>query len=182
MKDPKTTEGTDEGSTPERGRILWFEPPMRAKNLGKEDANVGLDPKLFAAYLIIAGFHIEAGERSFVDFARTLIEEFGNAVRPYLRSLYESVRYYPGFDPTGMSSHAEADEAFRTLGNMPTATSSKAANAPGAKGSVLRLVINPPTWSKSIQPGDRLTAIEWPTEIEALMPPSIPTPIPPHKQ
>ena len=58
----------------------------------------------------LAGYHIEAGARKFVDYARKMIEDIGDAVRPYLKSFYMAARYYPGFDKTGMNTEAELGE------------------------------------------------------------------------
>ena len=59
--------------------------------------------------LILAGYHIESGARKFADYSKAMIDELGEAIRPYLRSFYESVRYYPGFDTEGLSTPEEID-------------------------------------------------------------------------
>ncbi len=38
-----------------------------------------------------------------------MIEDLGDAIKPYLRSLYESVRHYPGLDTGGMTSSSDID-------------------------------------------------------------------------
>lgn len=37
-------------------------------------------------------YHIEAGARSFVDFSKNLIDDFGNKVKPYLVEIYKGAR------------------------------------------------------------------------------------------
>ena len=71
--------------------------------------NAGFDPEIAAAGLELAGYHIEAGAREFAAFTRAMVADIGEAVRPYLRSFYESARHAPGLDNTGMTSGPEID-------------------------------------------------------------------------
>jgi len=71
--------------------------------------NAGLDPELMQAGMTLAGYHVEAGARTFVDFARALVADLGEGIKPYLRSLYEAVRHWPGLDTEGMSSPQEVE-------------------------------------------------------------------------
>lgn len=71
---------------------------------------VELDPRVIKAGFDLTGYYIETGLRSFAAYAQKMIEEYGYDVRPYLKSWYLSVRYYPGIDPTGMDSAAQVDE------------------------------------------------------------------------
>lgn len=65
---------------------------------------VELDPRVVKAGFDLSGYYIQAGRKSFADYAQTMIAEYGPGVRPYLKSWYLSVRYYPGVDPAGMDS------------------------------------------------------------------------------
>ena len=40
-----------------------------------------------------------------------MIEDLGDGIKPYLRSFYESVRHYPGFDSTGMDTATDIEAA-----------------------------------------------------------------------
>lgn len=71
--------------------------------------NTGLDPEIVQAGITLAGYHIEAGARSFAAYSRAMIADLGESARPYLRSWYEGVRYYPGFNADGMSTAAEIE-------------------------------------------------------------------------
>jgi N12 class adenine-specific DNA methylase len=73
--------------------------------------NAGIDPELLTAGIDIAGYHIEKGARKFSDFARAMVEDLSEGIRPYLRSLYESVRHYPGMEQHAkeMSQASEID-------------------------------------------------------------------------
>lgn len=80
---------------------------LRAKL--KNQLSSGLDPELMQAGITLAGYHIEAGARKFADYARAMIADLGDGIKPYLRSLYEGVRYYPGMPANEMSAAAEID-------------------------------------------------------------------------
>lgn len=61
-----------------------------------------------------ADHHIKAGARDYGAYSRAMLEDFGETVRPYLRSIYESLKSWPGYDTTGMSSPDEIDRFVRT--------------------------------------------------------------------
>lgn len=72
----------------------------------------GIDPDLMAAGITLAGWHIEKGARKFAAYAKAMIEDMGEEVRPHLKSWYMGVKYDPraaGFD--GMDSAATVDAA-----------------------------------------------------------------------
>lgn len=71
--------------------------------------NAGIDPEMMQAGIELAGYHIEAGARKFVDYAKKMIADLGDAVKPYLKSWYAAVRLNPGFDTEGMDSLAELE-------------------------------------------------------------------------
>ena len=60
--------------------------------------NMGFDPEILAIGTEMAAFHIEAGARSFADFAKRMIADLGDAIRPYLKSFYEGARNFPGME------------------------------------------------------------------------------------
>lgn len=71
--------------------------------------NSGIDPELMVDGVTIAGAYIESGVRSFSAYSKAMIGDFGDKIRPYLRSFYEGVRHYPGLDTKGMTTPAEID-------------------------------------------------------------------------
>ena len=73
------------------------------------ELNAGIDHEILAAGINLAGFYIEGGARSFIDFSKNMIADMGEVIRPYLKSLYMAVRNYPGLDKTGMNTEAELD-------------------------------------------------------------------------
>lgn len=72
------------------------------KKFGQVSA--GIDPEILQAGLTLAGYHIEAGARAWASYAKAMLDDLGEAARPYLRSWYEAVRHYPGFDTEGMTA------------------------------------------------------------------------------
>lgn len=73
------------------------------KKLGQ--LNAGFDPEIAAAGLELAGYHIEAGARTFSEYAKNMIADLGEAIRPYLKSFYNAVRDFPELDNIGMDSY-----------------------------------------------------------------------------
>lgn len=63
------------------------------KKLGQ--LNTGIDPEILQAGITLAGYHIEAGARKFSDYARAMINDLGDAVKPYLKSWYAAVTLDP---------------------------------------------------------------------------------------
>jgi len=72
--------------------------------------NTGIDPEMLADGAVLAAYHIERGFRSFAAYSAKMIEDMGEAVRPYLRAFYEGARHFPGFDAEGMTSYAELEK------------------------------------------------------------------------
>ncbi len=73
--------------------------------------NAGLDPETAILTGQMMVYHIERGVRKLVDVAKKLVEDFGDAVRPYLRSSYEWARAQTedaGVSTEGMTPYEEA--------------------------------------------------------------------------
>lgn len=60
--------------------------------------NAGYDPELLQIGSEMAAYHVEAGAREFVDFAKRMISDMGDNVRPYLKLFYNAVRDFPGME------------------------------------------------------------------------------------
>ena len=63
-----------------------------AKKVLKKFAFTGIPPEL----ITIAAYHIEAGARSFADFSKEMVKDFGRKVRPYLRGAYKAAQTQVG--------------------------------------------------------------------------------------
>ncbi|CAB4154472.1 LT_GEWL domain containing protein [uncultured Caudovirales phage] len=80
--------------------------------------NSGIDPEIMQAGITLAGYHIEKGARTFAAYAKAMIEDLGDAVRPYLKSWYMGVKYDPratGFDGMDDAATVEAASVEKSL-------------------------------------------------------------------
>ena len=71
--------------------------------------NAGIDPGILADGVVIAAFHIEAGTRKFAEFAKKMIADLGDNIRPFLKSLYEGARRYPGMESVAAEMDPTSD-------------------------------------------------------------------------
>jgi len=51
-----------------------------------------IDPEVMAATVVQAGHFIESGFRSFIQYARKMVQKFGAGIKPYLQIAYEEAR------------------------------------------------------------------------------------------
>jgi hypothetical protein len=75
------------------------------KKLGRLQS--GIDPETLLDGITLAGYHIERGARRFAAYARAMVDDLGEAVKPYLVSWYLAVRN----DPRAASFKADMDRA-----------------------------------------------------------------------
>lgn len=66
---------------------------MRAKLGGQ--MNMGVDPEILAIGAEMAFYVVKHGARKFGEYARVMVEELGDAIRPYLKSFYNGAREFP---------------------------------------------------------------------------------------
>ncbi len=66
---------------------------LRKKMFGQ--LNMGVDPEILAIGAELAVGHIERGLTKFADYAKAMIADLGDAIRPYLKSFYNAVRDMP---------------------------------------------------------------------------------------
>lgn len=85
-----------------RDRYEELKERMR-KKLGGQ-MNMGIDPEILAIGVEMAAYHIEAGARKFADFAKRMVEELGDAIRPYLKAFYNGARELPEVEEAGYSN------------------------------------------------------------------------------
>ncbi len=71
--------------------------------------NVGIDPDIMQAGFTMAGYHIEKGARTFAAYAKAMVADLGDGVKPYLKSFYNGVRDLPGIEhiTKEMDSHGQ---------------------------------------------------------------------------
>ena len=94
----------------------------------------GVDPELLQDGIILAGYHIERGARTFSAYARAMVADMGEAVKPYLKSWYMGVKYDPraeGWD--GLSSPADVDSADVDAILQEAGDATRSVDSPGAE-------------------------------------------------
>lgn len=67
----------------------------RMRNKLGGQMNMGIDPEILAIGTEMAVYHIEKGARKFAEYAKAMIEDLGDAIRPYLKSFYNGARDLP---------------------------------------------------------------------------------------
>lgn len=72
---------------------------MRDKLRGQ--ANVGIDPEILSIGVQMAVYHIEKGARKFADYAKDMIADLGDVIRPYLKAFYNGARELPEVEEAG---------------------------------------------------------------------------------
>jgi diguanylate cyclase (GGDEF)-like protein len=131
--DQAAARGQDElfGATPPKAK-----PAAPANTIFTEDAaekarailraklgqlNTGIDPEIVQAGITLAGYHIEKGARTFSAYAKAMLADLGEIVRPYLKSWYVAVKLDP---------RAAGLEGMDSLASVEAADLEKAAAAP----------------------------------------------------
>jgi N12 class adenine-specific DNA methylase len=71
----------------------------------------GVDPEIMAEGAVLAVFHVEAGARKFSDFARAIVQDLGDAARPFVKLWYNAARDYPGMMSGDMTPYDEVAAA-----------------------------------------------------------------------
>ena len=74
-----------------------------SNQVNEEPANYGGNPVRLTMQemmdgVTVAGFFIESGNTKFTKFANAMIDAIGPGIKPYLKSLYESIRQWPGME------------------------------------------------------------------------------------
>ena len=95
--------------------------------------NSGIDPEIMQAGIVLAGYHIERGARTFAAFASAMLSDLGEVARPYLKSWYSAIYFDPragafdGMTPPDQVALFDLDavrgEALDTSGNEPSTNS-----------------------------------------------------------
>ena len=61
----------------------------------KGQMNIGIDPEILAIGTEMAVYHIEKGARKFAEFAKAMIQDLSDTIRPYLKAFYNGARDLP---------------------------------------------------------------------------------------
>ena len=84
---------------------------LRKKLLGQ--MNMGIDPEILAIGIELAAGHIDRGIKKFADFAKVMVEDMGDAIRPYIKAFYNGARDMPEIVDSGLSAEMTPYEAVR---------------------------------------------------------------------
>lgn len=97
--------------------------------------NSGIDPELLQDGITLAGYHIERGARTFAAYARAMLDDMGEGIRPYLKQLYMAVKFDPrataleGMDGAGAVETADVDAIPATAAPAPAPAPAPSAEA-----------------------------------------------------
>lgn len=86
---------------PQKNRLVTDERYEELKKRMKaklNNLNMGIDPEILAIGTEMAVYHIEKGARKFADYAKGMIADMGDAIRPYLKAFYNGARDLPEMD------------------------------------------------------------------------------------
>lgn len=102
---------------------------MRNKLNGR--MNMSVDPEILAIGTEMAVYHIEKGARRFAEFAKAMIADLGDAIRPYLKSFYNGARELPEMESAGLTDAMTPYDEVRTfdVANFDRASTDMAAAA-----------------------------------------------------
>ena len=120
----ETAEEPNEEDNPSGNRLVTdaryeeLKKRMRDKLLGQ--MNVGVDPEILAIGVEMAVYHIEKGARKFADYARGMIEDLGDVIRPYLKAFYNGARDLPE-----MSEYVSDMDDYQTVQSFDVANFDK---------------------------------------------------------
>ena len=116
VEQEQTTESDGYGANNKlvsRDRYEELKKRMRQKLGGQ--LNMGIDPEILAIGAEMAAYHIEAGARKFADYARHMIADLGDAIRPYLKSFYNGARDLPEVQEAGLADEMTPYDEVRTF-------------------------------------------------------------------
>ena len=84
------------------------------KKLGGQ-MNIGIDPEILAIGLEIAVGHLDRGIKTFTDFAKVMISDLGDVIRPYLKAFYNGARELPEVVENGLASDMTSYDEVQTF-------------------------------------------------------------------
>lgn len=77
--------------------------------------NAGIDPEIIAIGAEMAVYHIERGAIKFADYAKAMVSDLGDVIRPYLKSFYNAVRDMPQAEENGLVENMTPYEEVRAF-------------------------------------------------------------------
>lgn len=87
---------------------------LRKKMFGGQ-LNCGIDPEILTIGIELTAGHIDRGIKKFADFAKVMIEDLGDAIRPYLKAFYNGAREMPEIMESGLAEEMTPYDEVRTF-------------------------------------------------------------------
>lgn len=84
------------------------------KKLGGQ-MNIGIDPEILAIGTEMAVFHLEKGARKFTEYAKAMIADLGDAIRPYLKAFYNGARNLPEVESSEIATDMTPYDEVQTF-------------------------------------------------------------------
>ena len=111
-------EGTSVANSGEFGlvsdaRMEELKSRLKKKLLGQ--VNAGVDPEVLAIGLELAVGYLDRGIRKFSEFAKVLVSDLGDDVRPYLKAFYNGARDMPQIVENGLDAQMDSADAVRSF-------------------------------------------------------------------
>lgn len=86
---------------------------LRKKMLGQ--MNMGIDPEILTIGIELTAGHIDRGIKKFADYAKAMIDDLGDAIRPYLKSFYNGARDLPEVIDSGLADEMTSYDEVRNF-------------------------------------------------------------------
>lgn len=77
--------------------------------------NIGIDPETLAIGLELTAGYKDRGIKSFADYAKVMVNDLGDVIRPYLKAFYNGAREMPEIVENGLASDMTPYEEVRTF-------------------------------------------------------------------
>ena len=84
------------------------------KKLGGQ-MNIGIDPEILAIGTEMAVYHLEKGARKFTEYAKVMIADLGDAIRPYLKAFYNGARNLPEVESSEIATDMTPYDEVQTF-------------------------------------------------------------------
>ncbi len=86
---------------------------LKQKVLGQ--MNMGIDPEVLAIGMELTAGYIDRGIKKFADYAKVMVDDMGDVIRPYLKSFYNGARDLPEVQEAGLADEMTPYDEVRTF-------------------------------------------------------------------
>lgn len=117
-KSVKPAANTEASTEEEQNRIVSsarYEELKKRMRKKLNQLNAGIDPEIIAIGAEMAVYHIERGAIKFADYAKAMVSDLGDVIRPYLKAFYNAVRDMPQAEENGLVENMTPYEEVRAF-------------------------------------------------------------------